>query len=154
MATDACRSSWATSCNDAPAFNVSVAAVWRSRWAWTVPRPARRAARATMQVMLTRSKGVNGATARTNTVRAPVRGRPRRKYSTTASPTSTGNGNRSVREPLPWIVRVPARQSMSDSSIAATSAQRSPSRRNSVMTAMSRRPTALVRSHASSNACT
>jgi transposase len=45
-----------------------------------------------------------------------------------ASPTSTGNGSRSIRLPLPRTVTSPPRQSMSPLSMATTSAPRSPNR--------------------------
>ncbi len=63
----------------APALSARVAAVCRSRWAWTVPNPARRAARATMQLKLLGAIAVNGAYARTNTARDEVSGRPWRR---------------------------------------------------------------------------
>jgi hypothetical protein len=62
-----------------------------------------------------------------NRARLSHRGR-RGRYDASASPTSTGSGNTSCREPLPRIKSSPARQLTSSSLIAATSPRRSPNR--------------------------
>jgi hypothetical protein len=84
----------------------------------------------------------------------PQRGRPRASQPTSVSPTSAGSGSRSWRLPLPRINTSPARQSMSDSSNAATSPARNPSRDSSVRIAKSRRPTRVRPSQLASSRAT
>ena len=95
-----------------------------------------------------------GARARRNTSRHEPRGRPARRYSTSARPTSSGNGSRSLADPLPRIVSSPARQSMSSSDKPATSKERNPNRASSVRIAKSRRPTTVERSQLASSRST
>ena len=57
--------------------------MWRSRWAWTTPRPARRAASATIWLTPLDDSARCGAFTRTNTVRPrALAGRPWRRYPT------------------------------------------------------------------------
>lgn len=74
----ACRSRCATCSRLAPALRVRLAAVRRNRCAWTVPYPARCAARATMQLTFERSKAVWGVLGPSRTRSAPSRRAGRR----------------------------------------------------------------------------
>src|ERR1019366_10700333 len=86
------RSTWPISPRDAPCLSISVAAVWRRRWAPHLARPARSHAARTTHPTVLRFRPSRGAVTRRNRALHSQRGR-RRRYDTIASPTSEGNGS-------------------------------------------------------------
>ena len=124
------RSTSATCSSDAPSLSITVAAVCLSACGPTGGIPARRHAACTTPQIALPDNAPTGAITFKNTDRHSLRGR-RRRYDTSASPTSTARGSRSCRSPLPRTKSSPERQSMSSSVSAATSPARSPSRQHS-----------------------